>query len=52
MKKNKWTLLKAYNKILKLKGGTMVQYKDKLVLFGGCSIDLECSNTLFVFDIK
>ena len=50
--KNKWTLVKKYPDILKLKGASMVSYENKLIIFGGCREDLTCSNTVYSFDIE
>lgn len=46
-----WQELKAYDKRLQLKGASMVAFESKLVIFGGCDLDLECSSELYVFDI-
>lgn len=48
---NTWIHLLSYGANLQLKGSTLVEYNNKLLLFGGCRIDLSCSNTLYVLDI-
>lgn len=48
--KNLWVPILSYGDKLKLKGASMVHYKGKLIIFGGCRLDLSCSNTIFLFD--
>ena len=49
---NKWTMVKKYPDDYKLKGASMVSYRGKMLIFGGCKEDLTCSNSIFAFDLE
>ena len=50
--KNKWVEVQTYDKVMHLKGASIVRFGEVLIIFGGCKLDLTCSSSVYAFYIQ